>query len=327
MSTNIQNIAVLTSGGDSPGMNACIRAVIRAGIYHNIKMFGVIDGFNGLIDDDFDEMDYHSVSNIISRGGTILGTERSERFFEKKHRTIAINNLKNRNINTIIVIGGDGSYKGVSKLNTEFGIQFIGIPGTIDNDIYGSNYSIGFDTALNNIIDSIDKIRDTASSHHRIFLVEVMGNTSGVLAIHSAIASGAEDVFIPEREEDLQVFETKIRKALIAKKSSIIIVSEGDQMGGAKELYSFLKEKQLHSKVRVSILGHLQRGGNPSFKDRMMATEFGAKAIDMILNNEVNKLIGTKNGAIYTYDLIENTTKTIPKNIDSLSLIKKLSIY
>lgn len=327
MPTNIQNIAVLTSGGDSPGMNACIRAVVRAGIYHKINVFGVFDGFNGLIDNNFKSMDYHAVSNIISRGGTILGTERSERFLEEKYRTIAINNLKSKNINTVIVIGGDGSYKGVKKLNEDSGIQFIGIPGTIDNDIYGSNYSIGFDTALNNIIDSIDKIRDTASSHHRIFLVEVMGNTSGVLAIHSAIASGAEDVFIPERVEDLKVFEAKIRQALIAKKSSIIIVSEGDQMGGAKELFNFLKEKQLHAKIRVSVLGHLQRGGNPSFKDRMMATQFGAKAIDMIMNNELNKFIGTKNGEIYTYDIIENTTKVIPRNIDSLRLIKKLSIY
>lgn len=327
MSTNIQNIALLTSGGDSPGMNACIRAVVRAGVYHNFNVFGVVDGFNGLIDDNFQNMDYNSVSNIISRGGTILGTERSQRFLEKKYRTIANNNLKSKNIDTIVVIGGDGSYKGVKKLNEDFGIQYIGIPGTIDNDIYGSNYSIGFDTALNNIIDSIDKIRDTASSHHRIFLVEVMGNTSGVLALHSAIASGAEDVFIPERKEDLQIFETKIRKALIAKKSSIIIVSEGDQMGGAKELYNFLKEKELHSKVRVSILGHLQRGGSPSFKDRMMATQFGAKAIELIINKEFNKLIGTKDGAIYTYDIKENTTKIIPKNIDSLRLIKKLSIY
>ncbi len=327
MLTNVQNIAVLTSGGDSPGMNACIRAVVRAGVYHNIKVFGVIDGFNGLIDANFKAMDYHSVSNIISRGGTVLGTERSERFFKKKHREIAVKNLKSKNINTIIVIGGDGSYKGAKQLNKDFGIQFIGIPGTIDNDIYGSNYSIGFDTALNNIIDSIDKIRDTASSHHRIFLVEVMGNTSGILALHSAIASGAEDVFIPERKEDLEIFETKIRKALLAKKSSIIIVSEGDQMGGAKELYDFLKGKKLHSKVRVSILGHLQRGGNPSFKDRMLATQFGSKAIDMIINNEINQFIGTSKGEIYTYELIENTTKVIPKNIDSLNLIKKLSIY
>lgn len=327
MSTNIQNIAILTSGGDSAGMNACIRAIVRVALYHKIKVYGVIDGFNGLIDDQFREMNYDSVSNIISRGGTILGTERSERFFDENYRKLAIEHLKNKDITTVIVIGGDGSYKGIQKLNNEFGINFIGIPGTIDNDIEGSNYSIGFDTALNNITESIDKIRDTASSHHRIFLVEVMGNTSGVLALHSAIATGAEDAFLPEREENLDLFEEKIRKALIAKKSSIIIVSEGDQMGGAKELYDYLKVKQLHHKVRVSILGHLQRGGNPTFKDRMMATQFGVKAIELIINNDFNQLIGTQNGEVYAYAPTKNTTKTIPKDINSIHLIKKLSKY
>ena len=327
MKTNVQNIAVLTSGGDSPGMNACVRAVVRAGIYHNFNVFGVFDGFNGLIDDDLKSLDYHSVSNIISRGGTILGTERSDRFLDVKFREQAFNNLKTRGITTIVVIGGDGSYMGMKALFEDFGINYIGIPGTIDNDIIGSNYSIGFDTALNNIIDAIDKIRDTASSHHRIFLVEVMGNTSGVLALNSAIASGAEDVFIPEREEDLKIFETKIRKALIAKKSSIIIVSEGDQLGGAKELYNYLVDKDLHKKVRVSILGHLQRGGAPSFKDRMMATQFGAKAIEMIISGDLNKLIGTNAGEIYSYNIQEKTTKLIPKNFEALKLVKKLSIY
>jgi len=327
MLTKVQNIAVLTSGGDSPGMNACIRAVTRAAIYHNINVFGVIDGYNGLIDNNLIALDYHSVSNIINRGGTILGTERSERFYDSKYREQAFNNLKSRDITTVVVIGGDGSYRGIKKLSDEFGINFIGLPGTIDNDILGSNYAIGFDTALNNIIEAIDKIRDTAASHHRIFLVEVMGNTSGVLALNSAIASGAEDVFIPERNEDLLIFETKIRKALQAKKSSIIIVSEGDQLGGAKELYQYLVTKNLHNKVRVSILGHLQRGGSPSFKDRMMATQFGAKAVEMIIKNDVNKLIGTKAGEIYAYSILDNTTKKIPKDMDALRLVKKLSIY
>lgn len=327
MSTKVRNIAVLTSGGDSPGMNACVRAVARAAIFHKINVFGVLDGFNGLIDDTFKVLDYHSVSNIISRGGTILGTERSSRFFEAEHRKIAFENLKAKEIDTVIVIGGDGSYQGMKILYEEHGIHFIGIPGTIDNDVLGSNYSIGFDTALNNIIEAVDKIRDTASSHHRIFLVEVMGNTSGVLALNSAIASGAEDVFIPERKEDLMIFENKIKAALEAKKSSIIIVSEGDQLGGAKELYHYLAKKNLQHKVRVSVLGHLQRGGSPSFKDRMMATQFGAKAVDMIMEGNINQLIGTKAGDIYSYEIQENTTKKIPKDIDALKLVKKLSIY
>lgn len=327
MSTKVRNIAVLTSGGDAPGMNACVRAVARAAIFENIKVYGVIDGLNGLIDNNFQTLSYHSVSNIISRGGTILGTERSPRFFEPEFRKQAFDNLKAREIDAIVVIGGDGSYKGMKKLSDEHGIHFIGIPGTIDNDIIGSNYSIGFDTALNNIIEAVDKIRDTAASHHRIFLVEVMGNTSGVLALNSAIASGAEDVFIPERKEDLMIFENKIKAALAAKKSSIIIVSEGDQLGGAKELYHYLAKKDLQHKVRVSVLGHLQRGGAPSFKDRMMATQFGAKAVDMIIKGDVNKLIGTKEGEIYSYLIQDDTTKKIPKDMASLKLVKKLSVY
>jgi 6-phosphofructokinase 1 len=327
MTTNVRNIAVFTSGGDAQGMNACIRAVVRAGIYHQFNVYGVFDGFNGLIDDTFQLMDYRSVSNIISKGGTILGTERSPRFLEKKYREIAYQNIKNRGIDTIVVIGGDGSYKGVKVFNEEFGINFIGIPGTIDNDIFGTNYAIGFDTALNNIIDAIDKIRDTASSHHRIFLVEVMGNKSGVLAINSAIATGAEDVFVPEREEDLKIFEEKIKFALEYKKSSIIIVSEGDQIGGAKELYQYLEQKQMADKVRVAILGHIQRGGAPTYKDRMMATLFGAKAIDMIINRDVNKLIGTNEGEIYSYEFTERVTKVVPKDIEALKLVKKLSRY
>ncbi|MGV6861447.1 MAG: 6-phosphofructokinase [Putridiphycobacter sp.] len=327
MTTNVRNIAVFTSGGDAPGMNACIRAVVRAGIFHDFNVYGVVDGFNGLIDDHFEPMAYTSVSNIISKGGTILGTERSPRFREKSFREIAFNNIKKRNIDTIVVIGGDGSYKGVKVFSEEFGINFIGIPGTIDNDIFGSNYSIGFDTALNNSIEAIDKIRDTASSHHRIFLVEVMGNRSGVLALNTAIATGAEDVFIPERDEDLNIFEEKIKKAYEFKKSSIIVVSEGDQIGGAKDLYNYLEEKGMAEKVRVAILGHIQRGGAPTYKDRMLATQFGAKAVDMIMAGDVNKLIGTNAGEIFSYEFTETVTKQLPSNYDALKLIKKLSRY
>ena len=327
MTTKVRNIAVLTSGGDSPGMNACIRAVVRASVYDNVNVFGVLDGFNGLIDNNFKSLDYDAVSNIISRGGTVLGTERSPRFLDKKYRLQAFNNLKEKQIDAVIVIGGDGSYKGMHALNNEFGITYIGIPGTIDNDVFGSNYSIGFDTALNNIISAVDKIRDTAASHHRIFLVEVMGNTSGVLALNTAIASGAEDVFIPERQEDLMIFENKIKLAIKANKSSIIIVSEGDQLGGAKELFHYLDKKGMADRVRVSVLGHLQRGGAPSYKDRMMATQFGAKAVEMLLSGNFNKLVGTKAGDIYDYDLQSNTTKKIPKGMNALKLVKKLSIY
>jgi len=327
MSKNVKSIAVLTSGGDAQGMNACIRAVVRTGIFHEMKVYGVIDGFHGLIHNDFREMDYGSVSNIIQRGGTILGTARSEEFREKKFREIAYKNLKAKNIDTIVVIGGDGSYAGARIFFEEFGINFIGIPGTIDNDIEGSNYSLGFDTALNNIVEAVDKIRDTASSHRRIFLIEVMGNKSGVLALNAALTTGAEEVFIPETKEDYTRFENKIKLAMEAKKSSIFIVSEGDEIGGAHELYEYLLKKNLTEKIRVSILGHLQRGGNPSYKDRMMATQFGARAVEMILNNQINRVIGTKDGNIYDYVMHETIAKKIPKYFTSLDLIHKLSVF
>lgn len=327
MNTNIQNIAILTSGGDSPGMNACIRAVTRAAIYENLSVYGVLDGFNGLIDDEFIPLNYSSVSNIINRGGTILSTERSKRFFETEYRKIAFENLQKKNINALVVIGGDGSYKGMYALAKEYGIKVIGIPGSIDNDIAGSEYSIGFDTALNTIVESIDKIRDTASSHHRIFLVEVMGNTSGVLAINAAIATGAEDVFLPERQEDLLIFEKKIELALAAKKSSVIVVSEGDQIGGASELYHYLAKKGMEDKVRVSVLGHIQRGGAPTYRDRILATKFGVKAVELLLSGQSNLVVGLKNSNVYAYEMQADTTKSKPKDMELAKLIRKLSVY
>lgn len=323
----IQNIAVLTSGGDSPGMNACIRSVTRAAIYHGIGVFGVIDGFNGLLQGDFKALHYHDVSNILQRGGTILGTARCAGFHQKDQRKIAYDNLKKLNIDALIVIGGDGSFKGASIFSHEFNLPIMGIPGTIDNDINGTDYTIGFDTALNNIVEAIDKIRDTASSHHRIFLVEVMGNNSGILALNAAIASGAEEVFMPERREDLTLFEEKIRRASAAKKSSIIIISEGDQIGGAKEVFEHLKQKGLTEKVRVSVLGHIQRGGSPSFKDRLNATLLGEKAIVLLLKGKINLMIGIINGELSSQNLDISQETTPPKNMHYLKLIRKLSIY
>jgi 6-phosphofructokinase 1 len=323
----IQNIAVLTSGGDSPGMNACIRSVTRAAIYHGIQVFGVIDGFNGLIKDAFKPLEYHDVSNILQHGGTILGTARCPEFHQPNQRKIAFANLKKLNIDALIVIGGDGSFKGASIFSQEYNMPIIGIPGTIDNDVNGTEYTIGFDTALNNIVSDIDKIRDTASSHHRIFLVEVMGNNSGILALNAAAASGAEEVFMPERREDLALFEEKIRRANAANKSSIIVISEGDQIGGAKEVYEHLKQKGLTEKVRVSVLGHLQRGGSPSFKDRLNATLFGEKAVVLLLKGKSNLMIGITNGKVSSQNLSVAEEATPPKNMDYLKLIRKLSIY
>lgn len=323
----VQNIAVLTSGGDSSGMNACIRAVTRAAIYHNIEVYGVIDGYNGLLKDDFKSLEYHDVSNILQTGGTILGTARCSEFHDPKMRQQGFENLKRRGINALVVIGGDGSFKGANIFSEEFDFPVIGIPGTIDNDITGTDYTIGFDTALNNIIHAIDKIRDTASSHHRIFLVEVMGNNSGILALNAAAASGAEEVFMPERREDLAEFEVKIQRALGANKSSIIIVSEGDQIGGAKEVYQFLKERELADKVRVCVLGHIQRGGAPSFRDRLNATLFGEKAIVSLVQGKSNLMVGIENGKVVTGPILMSNQPESPKNMDYLKLIRKLSIY
>ncbi len=320
----LQNIAVLTSGGDSPGMNACIRAVVRTAIYHGIGAFGVQDGFNGLIQNNFKHLDYTSVSNIIQRGGTILGTARSLEFLSFESRKVAHQHLIQKHIQALIVIGGDGSFRGASEFSAEFDFPVIGIPGTIDNDIFGTDYTIGFDTALNTIITAIDNIRDTASSHHRVFLVEVMGNNAGILAINAAVSSGAEEVFIPERNEDLVSFQLKIEEALIANKSSIIIVAEGDQTGGAHALYEILKQNGLADRVRVTVLGHIQRGGSPSFIDRLNATVIGEKAVAALLLGKSNLMVGMKNGKVITRPLVVSQSKSPPKNMDFLELICKL---
>lgn len=325
--TKVQNIGVLTSGGDAPGMNACIRAITRMAIANHINVFGINDGFNGLIDNEMNVITYTDVSNIIQRGGTILGTARSERFLKKKYREVAFQNLKEKKIDLLIVIGGDGSFIGATIFSDEFNLPFIGIPGTIDNDIAGTDYTIGYDTALNTIISAVDKIRDTASSHHRIFLIEVMGNASGKLALNAALTTGSEDVFIPEVKEDFARFEDKIKKASEANKSSIIIVSEGDEIGGANELYAYLKSKELTSKVRVTVLGHVQRGGAPSYMDRKWGTEFGVKAVELAINNNVNVVIGAKNNNVYSYVPSKLIKKEFEKRDRKIELIHTLSIY
>lgn len=323
----VQNIAVLTSGGDSPGMNACLRAVVRSAIYHGLKVYGVTDGFNGLISNNMKELFYDDVSFIIEKGGTIIGTARSAEFHEKKYREIAFNNLVSKNIDALIIIGGDGSFLGGSIFSKEFGLPIIGIPASIDNDINGTDYAIGFDTALNTIIESVDRIRDTAASHHRVFLIEVMGNRSGSLALNSAVVCGAEEVFLPEKKEDLMEFKSKIQLALDANKSSIIIVSEGDEIGGAKELYDYLVKEGMSDKLRVSVLGHIQRGGSPTYRDRLYATLFGEKAVVLLLQGKSDLMVGVKDGNVYTCNLHLAQEKKQTSNMDYLKLIRKLSVY
>lgn len=323
----VQNIAVLTSGGDAPGMNACIRAVVRSCVYHGINAYGIHDGFNGLIKNQMNLMNYDSVSNILQRGGTILGTARCNEFHQFEFRKKAFENLKAKNIDGLIIIGGDGSFKGASIFSDEFKLPVIGIPGTIDNDINGTDYTIGFDTAMNTIIKAVDNIRDTASSHHRVFLIEVMGNNSGVLALNTAVSSGAEEVFMPEKKEDLIEIKEKIERALAANKSSIIIVSEGDQIGGAKELYQYMEQYGLQDRLRVSVLGHIQRGGSPTYVDRLYATLFGEEAVAALIQGRSDLMIGIKDGNVMFSPLSISQQPYQIKNMHYLKLIRKLSVY
>jgi len=326
MPSKVQNIALLTSGGDAPGMNACIRAVLRTCLYHNIGVFGILDGYNGLIKDQIQEMKYKDVSNILQSGGTILGTARCKEFHEEKMRKLAFDNLNKNNIDGLITIGGDGTFKGASIFSKEFDLPIIGIPGTIDNDINGTEYTLGFDTALNTIISAVDNIRDTAASHHRIFLVEVMGNNSGQLALHAAVASGAREVFMPEKNEDLAEIREKVKQAIAVNRSSMIIVSEGE-VGGANKVKQYLDEYGLADKIRVSVLGHIQRGGRPSFRDRLNAALFGEAAVVALMQGKSNLMVGLMDGKLKFNDISMAEEKGTIENMDYLKLIRKLSVY
>lgn len=288
MIDNIRKIAVLTSGGDSPGMNAAIRAVVRASVYHGKNCIGIYRGYEGLIEGDFKELDARSVKNIINRGGTFLKSARSEEFRTKEGRKKAYENLKEEEIDALIVIGGDGTFAGASKFISEFSFPIVGIPGTIDNDINGTDYTIGYDTALNTVVEAIDKIRDTANSHNRLFLVEVMGRDAGDIALNAGIGAGAEEILIPEQDMGRErLVESLSKSKKTGKSSSIIVVSEGDQIG--KNIFGLAEYIETHLKeyeVRVTVLGHIQRGGAPSCYDRVLASRLGVGAIDALLRGE-----------------------------------------
>lgn len=324
----MKKIAVMTSGGDSPGMNANIRAVVRSGLYHGLEVFGIESGFEGMIDDTIYGMNHSSVSNIIQRGGTILKTSRSKRFFEKQYREKAFNNLKKRGIDGLVVCGGNGSYTGAKLLDKEFGLHVVGTPGTIDNDLFGTDFTIGYDTALNTVIEAVDKIRDTASSHNRMFFIEVMGRDAGFIALNSGIASGAEAIFIPEQAGDYELFVERFEKnQRDSKLFSIIIIAEGDESGGAFKVADMFKQKYPDLETRVSILGHIQRGGNPSCRDRVLASKLGAAAVDALLNEMSCIAVGEINGAI-TYTPFEQAIANSHLGIDPelIRLAKVLSI-
>ncbi len=310
----IKKIGVLTSGGDAPGMNAAIRAVVRTGIYHGLEVYGIRRGYQGMIEGDIIPLSTQEVSGIIQRGGTIIQTARCKEFLEYEGRKKAYDQLVQIGIDAVIVIGGDGSFTGASIMSKEFDIPFIGIPGTIDNDLYGTDYTIGYDTATNTVVEAVDKIRDTASSHGRIFFVEVMGREAGFLALRSGIACGAEGILVPEEKGQLDKLRKYMAERAAKKKSSIIIVAEGDEEGGAMGIAKKIKEEFPDLSIRTTILGHIQRGGSPSALDRINASRMGSAAVDALLDDQKSIMIGLVNNDIVHVPL--NKTVKTHKDVD-----------
>ena len=292
----VTKIGVLTSGGDSPGMNAAIRAVIRTTTYYGLEAYGIMRGYSGMIEDDIIKMESRSVANIIQRGGTILKTARSNEFLEYEGRKKAYDNLKKRGIDGLVIIGGDGSFKGAQKFSNEFDIPCIGLPGTIDKDIAGSDFTIGFDTAVNTAVEAIDKIRDTADAHDRLFIVEVMGRDAGYIALHSGIATGAENILIPETKTDIEeLIESLTEKEKRRKLVNLVVVAEGDDYGGANDVAEIIKHRIPSADIRVCILGHIQRGGSPSCLDRLIASRMGFHAVECLIQGKHNVMVGIVN--------------------------------
>jgi 6-phosphofructokinase 1 len=324
MSKKVTKIGVLTSGGDAPGMNAAIRAVVRTGIYHELEVYGIMRGYQGLIEDDIFRMESRSVANIIQRGGTILKTARCKEFFEPEGRKKAYDNLKRRGIDGLVIIGGDGSFRGARKFSQEFDIPCVGLAGTIDKDINGTDFTIGFDTAVNTAVEAIDKIRDTMDAHDRIFIIEVMGRDAGYIALHSGIATGAENILIPERKTDMDgivasLLEKERRKKLV----NLIVVAEGDGFGGGNEVEKILKEKLPNAEIRVCILGHIQRGGSPSCIDRLIASRMGYHAVESLLEGRHNVFVGIQNNKMH-YIPLENAVKNKAKISEEWMKIVKI---
>ncbi len=316
MTKKVQNIAVLTSGGDAPGMNAAIRAVVRACSYYNVKCFGVFKGYEGLIHNEIEELNARSVRNIINKGGTFLKSARSKEFRSKEGRKKAHANLVKNCIDALVVIGGDGSFTGALKLSEEFNFPVVGIPGTIDNDINGTDYTIGYDTALNTVVEAIDKIRDTASSHNRLFLIEVMGRDAGDIALNAGIGAGAEEILIPEEDMGVDRLIESLRKSKkTGKTSSIIVVAEGDKSGkNIFELGEYVEEHLDDYEVRVSVLGHIQRGGAPSCYDRVLASKLGVGAVEALLEGKSEVMIGIVHKSVTIVPLKEALDKRLHKH-------------
>jgi 6-phosphofructokinase 1 len=326
MSREINNIAVLTSGGDAPGMNAAIRAVVRTALYHRKRVFGVYRGYEGMIENDITELSTSSVKHILALGGTFLKSARSQEFRTPEGRAKAAKNLRERNIDALIVIGGDGSFTGALKLAEEHNIKVIGVPGTIDNDLFGTDYTIGYDTATNTVIESVDKIRDTASSHNRLFLVEVMGRDTGYIAASTGLATGALSIILPEKKNTYEELFADLRSAQANKKTSnIIMVAEGNHLGDIFEIASAVRNEFPSIDVKVTTLGHTQRGGSPSTNDRILASVLGHYAIKGLMQGQEKVMSGMINQKVVFTPLSDAITKTTELDYEMLTIAKILA--
>ncbi|GAB5556252.1 MAG: 6-phosphofructokinase [Schleiferiaceae bacterium] len=325
--SQIKSIGVLTSGGDAPGMNAAIRAVVRASIYYNKKAYGIYRGYDGLIENDLVELNARSVKNILSQGGTFLKSARSAEFRTKEGRQKAIANLRSREIDALVVIGGDGSFTGANLLYEEHGFPVVGIPGTIDNDLFGTDFTIGFDTATNTVVECVDKIRDTAASHRRLFFVEVMGRDAGFIALRTAVATGAQNAILPEENMRTEDLLEEIEKSYEAgKTSNMVIVAEGNRLGTPYELSQKVKEKFPQIDTKVTILGHLQRGGAPSCFDRVLASQLGIGAVEALLNGKSGIMVGMTNNQLNHVFLPQAIKNQAVIDMDLRRISKILSI-
>ncbi len=326
MKKKVTKIGVLTSGGDSPGMNACIRAVVRTGIYHGLEVFGIMRGYTGMVENDIFKMEGRSVANIIQRGGTILKTSRCKEFFSPEGRKKAYDNLKKHGIDGLVIIGGDGSFRGAQIFSNEYDIPCIGLPGTIDKDIAGTDFTIGFDTAVNTAVEAIDKVRDTMDAHDRLFIIEVMGRDAGYIALHSGIATGAENILIPERKTDIEeVIRQLAEKERRHKLVNLIVVAEGDEFGGANEVGKIIQERLPQQEVRVCILGHIQRGGSPSCFDRLIASRMGYSAVECLIEGKYNVFVGIVNNRMHYTPLNDAVKKKQRISEEWMKIVKILA--
>ena len=321
----IAHIGVFTSGGDAPGMNAAIRAVVRAAAFHGLRSSGIIGGYDGLIEGHVQALTARDVSNTVQRGGTMLRSARSEAFRTVEGRAHAASTLHSHGIDALVAIGGDGTFRGATLLTAEHGIPIIGIPGTIDNDLAGTDMTLGFDTATNTAVEAIDRIRDTASSHDRLFFIEVMGRTSGAIALQCGIAAGAEYILVPERKESIAELIAALESASTSKRSVIVIVAEGDEEGGAFDVARKVKERYAHYDTRVSVLGHLQRGGPPTVADRVLAGRLGVAAVEALIRGEHGSMAGCINGQVVLTPFERTFTAQRPLDAELLRLASILA--